>query len=422
MSFLENVPDNVYFKDRNSRIIAVSASYARYMGAADAATLVGKTDFDLFAEHHARPAFEDEQHIIRTGQPMLGKLEKEVWPDGRVTWVLTNKLPLCDRDGATVGTYGVSRDVTDSKRLEEDLETARKDLLDAARLAGMAEVATGVLHNVGNVLTSLNVSNNVIATGLREIKTESLVKIVGLLAEHAGHLGEFLTRDPKGKLVPTFLASFAKHLAAEQARLLLEVESQQKNIDHIKEIVTMQQSYATTAGVVEPLSPVMLMEDSLRMNSGALVRHEVTVVREFAPVADVIGERGKVLQILINLIRNAKYALDECPDRTRKMTLRLEAGPAGTVRFIVKDNGVGIPPDNLARIFSHGFTTRVKGHGFGLHSSILAAREMRGTLTASSDGAGHGATFVLELPIAEAVVGEAPASAPELQDASQSAA
>jgi signal transduction histidine kinase len=254
------------------------------------------------------------------------------------------------------------------------------------------------------VLNSLNVSNNVIASGLKEIKAESLVKIVALLAEHAGDLGEFLTRDPKGRLVPSFLTSFARHLATEQARLLAEVDSQQKNIDHIKEIVTMQQSYATMAGVVEPLTPVTLVEDSLRMNSGALERHGVTVVREFSEVPNVLGERGKVLQILINLIRNAKYALDECADRERIMTLRLEAGPAGTVRFIVKDNGIGIPPDNLDRIFGHGFTTRLTGHGFGLHSSALAAKEMHGTLTATSEGPGRGATFVLELAVAERAV------------------
>ncbi len=288
--------------------------------------------------------------------------------------------------------------------MELALEKARRDLMDASRLAGMAEVATGVLHNVGNVLNSLNVSASVVADGLRQSKTASLEKLGALLREHTADLGDFLTRDPKGKLVPEFLESLARHFSEERGRLLQEVESLQKNIDHIKEIVSMQQAYATTIGVVEPHDPVALMEDSILMNAGALLRHDVKIVRDFKPVPPVLAEKGKVLQILINLIRNSKYALDEKGHADKVMTLRIGPGPGDTVRITVEDNGVGIPPENLNRIFEHGFTTRVRGHGFGLHSSALAAREMHGSLTAHSDGAGMGAAFVLELPVACSVL------------------
>jgi len=142
------------------------------------------------------------------------------------------------------------------------------------------------------------------------------------------------------------------------------------------------------------------MEDSLRMHSSALVRHEVNIVREFETVPPVLAEKGKVLQILVNLIRNAKHAADDGNPPKKIMTLRIEAGAPGRIRFIVRDNGEGILPENLIRIFTHGFTTRAKGHGFGLHSSALAATEMRGTLTAHSEGRGQGATFVLDLPAA----------------------
>gem|GEM_PF-4886470 len=169
-AFLENVPDNVYFKDRASRFIAVSASFVRYFGMGNSADIIGKSDFDLFSEAHARPAFEDEQRIMQTGEPIVGKLEQETWPDGRVTWVLSSKLPLRNEDGEVIGTFGLSKDVTESRRIESELDNARKDLLETARLAGMAEVATGVLHNVGNVLNSVNVSASVLATGLRHSK------------------------------------------------------------------------------------------------------------------------------------------------------------------------------------------------------------------------------------------------------------
>jgi C4-dicarboxylate-specific signal transduction histidine kinase len=166
-------------------------------------------------------------------------------------------------------------------------------------------------------------------------------------------------------------------------------------------------------GVVESLSPADLFEDALRMNAAALSRHDIEVVREFKPTPAVRVERHKVLQILINVIRNAKYAVDEGGQANRRLDLRIEP-VGGMVHFSIKDNGIGIPPENITRIFSHGFTTRKDGHGFGLHSSALAAREMGGTLTAQSDGPGRGATFILELPFAPkdtapAVASSAPA-------------
>ncbi|HYP18188.1 MAG TPA: PAS domain-containing protein, partial [Opitutus sp.] len=308
MAFLENVPDHVYFKDRESRFIAASASHAKSFGCASVADMIGKTDFDFFGEAHARSAFNDEQRIIRTGEPLVGLLEKETWPDGRVTWVLTNKLPLRNEHGEIVGTFGISKDVTKTKETELALERAQRELVDASRIAGMAEVATGVLHNVGNVLNSLNVSATVLTAGLKQSKVESLTKVAALLREHAADLGKFLTVDPKGRRIPEFLESLAEHSLAERDRLLKEAESLQKNVDHIKEIVSMQQAYATMVGVIEPLDAIELMEDSLRMNAGALVRHAVGVTRDFQPVPRVMAEKAKVLQILVNLIRNAKYA------------------------------------------------------------------------------------------------------------------
>jgi PAS domain S-box-containing protein len=399
-AFLQNVPDHVYFKDRESRFITASASQSRALGCASPRELIGRTDFDFFNADHAGRAFEDEQRIIRTGQPMIGKLENETWPDGRITWVLTSKLPLRNEQGEIIGTFGVSKDVTKEKDTEFALERAQRDLVDASRLAGMAEVATGVLHNVGNVLNSLNVSASVLSAGFKQSKIDNLAKITALLREHASDLGNFITNDPKGRRIPEFLESLAQHSISERDRLLIEAESLQRNVDHIKEIVAMQQSYATMVSIIEPLDPVSLMEDSLRMNVGALARHSVTVARDFQPTPHILAEKAKVLQILVNLIRNAKYAADEGGRADKMVTLRIEPTSDGRVRLIVTDNGVGIPPDNLTRIFAHGFTTRVGGHGFGLHSSANAAREMKGSLTVHSDGLGMGAAFTLELPVA----------------------
>ncbi len=402
-ALLESIPDQIYFKDLQSRFIAASRSTAGMHGVSPD-QIIGRTDFDTFSSEHARQTFADEQQIIATGQPIAKKVEKETWPDGRITWVTTTKLPLRNEAGEIIGTFGLSQDITEQRRTETALERTRKELVDTSRLAGMAEVATGVLHNVGNVLNSLNISSTLIASALRQSKADSLGKLSALLAEHRDDLGAYVTTDPKGRRIPEFIASLAAHALEERARLLSEVDSLQKNVDHIREIVSMQQAQATMVGVVEPLDPVALMEDSLRMNAGSLLRHEVQVVRKFEALTPVLAERGKCLQILVNLIANAKHAADDAHTQTggkaKVITLRIAAGGPGRVLLSVSDNGIGILPENLSRIFAHGFTTRKNGHGFGLHSSANAATEMKGALTVQSDGPGLGATFTVELPAA----------------------
>ena len=399
-AFLENFPDFVYFKDRDGRFLAVSKSKLHRNGLADPAEIVGKTDFDFFHAKHAQHAKHNEDEVMRTGAPILNQAERLTWSDGRQSWALSSKLPLRGDDGEIVGTFGITKDVTESKQTELALEKTHRALVDASRLAGMAEVATSVLHNVGNVLNSLNVSATVVANGLRQSKADSLARLSALLKEHETDLVPFLTTDPKGSRVPELLSALARHAVEERDRLLTELIALQKNVDHIKEIVAMQQAYATMRGTVEPLDPAGVMEDALRMNAAALVRHSVRAVRFFDFVPPILAEKAKVLQVLVNLIRNAKYAADDGPAEDKVVTVRVAEGAPGFVRLVVEDNGVGIAAENLTKIFQHGFTTRKEGHGFGLHSSANAAREMKGTLTVHSDGPGHGATFTLELPAA----------------------
>ncbi len=404
-AFLDHVPDLVYFKDRRSRFIAVSRSLVRYFGGATAAQIVGRTDFDFFSARHARPTYEAEQRIMLTGQPELGKVERETWLDGRITWIVSHRLPLRDRGGRVIGTFGLARDITVEKTMETALAEAHRTLVDASRLAGMAEVATGVLHNVGNVLNSLNVSASVVADGLRASRCDSLVRLAALLAEHRADLADYLTRDAKGRRIPELLSSLAAHAIAERTRLLAELASLQQGVDHIKEIVSMQQAYATMRGIVEPLDPGLLFEDALRMTADSFGRHRIELRRDLPFVPSVLGEKAKVLQILINLLRNAQQACDGLSEGGKQIGVRLAAVRDGAgVQFSVTDNGVGIPAANLTRIFAHGFTTRPDGHGFGLHSAANAAREMNGTLVAASDGPGRGATFTLELPAAPPAV------------------
>jgi PAS domain S-box-containing protein len=396
-TLLENSPDMIYFKDRESRFLRSSKTHVHRMGKTRNEEVVGKTDFDFFSEEHARPAYEDERRIIQTGKPLIGKIEKETWENGQSSWVLTSKMPLRDKDGDIIGTFGISKDISAIKEAEIKLEEVHRRLLETSRMAGMAEVATSVLHNVGNVLNSVNVSCSVVTDRVHKSKVVNLSRAVALIDEHGQDLAGFFAADPKGKQLPAYLKGVAAHLATEQTEILHELANLSHNIDHIKEIVAMQQSYSKVSGVRECLPAVDLVEDALRMNGAAFERHQVKVIRQYSAVPAVMAEKHKVLQILINLLRNAKYACDDSGRAEKQVTLRIEPGE-GLVKISVIDNGVGIPTGNLTRIFEHGFTTRKEGHGFGLHSGALAAKDLGGSLGVTSDGPGCGACFTLELP------------------------
>jgi two-component system, NtrC family, sensor kinase len=290
------------------------------------------------------------------------------------------------------------------KRVEErtlELEDTHAQLVEASRRGGMAEIATNVLHNVGNVLNSVNISTGLLLDSVKHSRVSSLARVAALLKEHAHDLGSFITEDPRGKHVPEHLSQLSEHLIAEQNVVGGELESLRRNVDHIKEIVAMQQNYATVGGVKETIDLLGLVKDSIRINEASLSRHSVKIVRDFAPVPPMNVEKHKILQILVNLVRNAQHACQASERADGQLTVRVTCD-AAHVRISVIDNGIGVAHDSLARIFSHGFTTWHGGHGFGLHSGALAAKELGGSLTVQSDGPGRGAAFTLELPCAAA--------------------
>jgi two-component system NtrC family sensor kinase len=223
-------------------------------------------------------------------------------------------------------------------------------------------------------------------------------QIGALLGQHGNGLVAFLTQDERGRNVPLYLERLGQALVEDRREVLTQVGEISRFTDHIDAIVKLQQRHARSPPLQEMAVLGELVDDALRINSEGLSRHAVKVTQHLAPLPPVATNKHKVLMILVNLISNAKYAMDAIPEGERRLTVKVDPPTADRIRLEVRDNGVGIAPEMLTRIFEFGFTTREQGHGFGLHSSALAAQDLGGSLTAHSEGPGRGASFILELP------------------------
>lgn len=298
------------------------------------------------------------------------------------------------RLGDGEGTVVTLRDATLRHRLEAEGRALNAKLVDMSRQAGMAEVATEVLHNVGNVLNSINVSATIASDVVRDTRIDGVHKVADLI-----------DRSPADELdtarIATYLRRLHEELHDERRRIDDELAGLRRSVDLIRDIVTAQQTYAKVGGMDETIAVDTLIDESLRIVGAGLDRHEVRF--EWTPNPDrvVHVERHQVMQVLVNLINNAKHAVADEPVSRRTISIDVTDAPDPQwVAISVADTGCGIAQEDLTRIFSHGFTTRRDGHGFGLHSAALSARSMGGSLRAESDGVSQGARFVLELPIA----------------------
>lgn len=278
-----------------------------------------------------------------------------------------------------------------------------KKLIQTAHQAGKAEIATSVLHNVGNVLNSVNVSAGLIQDNVLKSSANNLNKAIDVMEQHLDDIGDFVTNDDRGKHLPRFLIDVSHQLATEEDTILEEINSLLKNIDHIKGVVASQQQNAKGAvGIVEKFSLSELLEDAININTASMERHSVKIIRKFDNIGPVVSDKQLLLQIIVNLISNAKYACMESGNKQHQLTVRMQRTGKDRVSIEIQDNGMGISEENLTKIYAHGFTTRKEGHGFGLHSAILAAKELGGSLVTTSDGLGTGATFTLEIPYQQA--------------------
>jgi two-component system NtrC family sensor kinase len=251
------------------------------------------------------------------------------------------------------------------------------------------------------VLNSVNISASIVDTRLRTSRVTNLRRVVGLIEQHGDNLGHFLSENEKGRLIPRYLSALSTDIERERVDIFAELDALKLNIDHIKHIVSSQQPLARSTSALEEIDPTSVMEDALRINGAALQQHGIQIERRFGQVAAITADRHQIVQVLVNFVSNAVRSLVEhaAGDKTLVVTIGTEGADGDRIRWQVQDNGVGIPAENLTRIFQFGFTTKRQGRGgLGLHTAALAANLMAGSLHVHSDGIGRGATFYLELP------------------------
>ena len=396
-NLLENTSDMIYFKDLNSVFTLCSDSLTRRLTGSMDQSVIGKSDFDFFDPECARSFFESEQEIIRTGQPIVGQVEVEV-RNGENTWVFTSKLPLRDVAGNIVGTFGISRDITEQKLTEIELQKTHEQLVEASRRAGKAEIATNVIHNVGNVLTSLKVAISQSEKLCSGMSFEKLDRVADLINRH-GKEADFFEAGQRGSHIPDYLCKLANSLAKDRDKLKKELNDTRRHLDHISNIVAQQQRHATSSKVIEYVDLSVLISDAVKMSSGSLKNHSIEVIRDFEEGLIAQTDKHQVLQIVVNLIRNAKHACLDSNNHPHQIAISVRAlKEKNTFSISVTDNGIGILEEDFAKLFTFGFTTREQGKGFGLHGSANTARELGGSLDVYSDGPGKGATFTLTLP------------------------
>ena len=319
--------------------------------------------------------------------------------DGKYRWYRIYGRPLSD-DPTGMSLTGIMMDITTRKRAQEKVALLNEQLIATARQVGMADVASATLHNVGNVLSSANVSAELLQENLDLPHYKNFFAIVDILKEHLPTLSEYLTQDPKGKIIPQYIVSLGEYIRNANEACKEELILLRRQIQHIKDIIGTQNTLARAGGMTEKVTLASIVDNALQLSKNSRKFDNIQIIKEYENDLKLIVDKTKLLQILVNLIQNAKESLAANKETGPKL-LRLSIQKDGSnkkIKVILEDSGVGILKDNITKIFSLGFSTKDGGHGFGLHTSAIAAQEMGGAILAESKGEGKGAIFTLILP------------------------
>jgi signal transduction histidine kinase len=323
-------------------------------------------------------------------------------PDGVIAHIESVAAVVIGRDSSDRRLVGTSFDISERVEADERERHLQRQLREASHQAGMAEVATGVLHNVGNVLNSLGVACSTAQMRLKACQLEKVGQVAVLLESKRNTLVEFLADSARGQRLPDYLTALSRRLDADAAAIHQEFEAINGHVQYLRQIIQAQQSFARIGGTHDEVDIRELIETALTLKVQELAGAEIK--REIGELLPVRTDRYKLLQILVNFIANACDAMASNSAVPPRLHVRVRT-TLDQLEISVEDSGVGIEPELLSRVWEFGFTTKAHGHGFGLHSAAVAAQQLGGSVSAESAGMGRGARFAVMIPISAGAEG-----------------
>ncbi len=391
---IRSMADSLLVIDANLTIGSVNPSLLELLGYEEDA-LVGQSPGLIFGEEFAQGSIIE--NLLLQGS-VSGIESSFLTSEGQVIPISVSGSMMQDEQGQFQGLVCVAQDITLRKRMEEEKLELHEKLLDTSRQLGMAEVASDVLHNVGNVLNSINVSIGVVTELVKHSIVGDVGRISQLFQKHREDLGNYLSTNPKGKQVPAYLEKLAKQLGEEQQAAIVELNRLRENAQHAQHCVASQQDLAKAPDITEPISVVELLEEALTENHELVESLKIIVDRELQEIPLLIVDKHKVLEILVDVIRNACQAMTSVSLKQLTVRAKLVPGPPDSLCLEVVDSGVGIDSEDLTKIFRQKNNANEGRGGMSIHNGALMAKNIGGALRAHSEGIGHGATFSLDLP------------------------
>ena len=400
-TLLDQARDSVFVSNAlNGRFLEVNQAACRNLGySMDEMLQLSIQDIEAVLPDELQWAAH-MQHLRSVGWLALEGVHRRKDGNTFAVEVVTVYLPKPD------GVYllAIARDATQRRETEDKVRTLQSSLLDASRRAGMSEVVSGLLHNVGNVLNSVNVTTEVLLDQLSKSRAAKLQEVLAVLEQHRDDLPGFLAGE-QGQALIVYLHKLGDHLLTEHEAQCERARFLRKNVEHMSNIIRLQKSYIPDSGIEETVFLNEFITDAVAfdqpvMNSGGTsAAPEVTLAVECQLLAPVRMDKHRVMQIILNLLSNARAAVQSTDQLDKRIAIEIALTAAGDrLQIQVRDNGIGIPQTLSDKIFQLGFTTKARGHGYGLHMSAVAAEQMGGSLKCHSDGPGLGAAFLLDLP------------------------
>ncbi len=314
---------------------------------------------------------------------------------------------ICEPSEPVNGKYtkleGVVMDINDRRNSELEIERLNSQLVDTARRAGMSEVATSMLHNIGNVLNSANTTTELVKEELANVVYERLPAIAELLSKNKSNLTDYLAADETGKKIPEYIIALSNRITESNNHMRSEIDSLLTHLHHISEITSMHKPLSGVSGVKAKLKLSQAIDEALAICNIGIKNSNIKLTKNIKEDITLVSDKHKLIQIIINLVKNAVESLSACTTLKDKEIIISTFRDEEFITLSVKDNGLGIDSETLKQLFKFGFTTKKDGHGFGLHGSALTAKELNAQLTADSSGAMHGAEFVLKIRAATPV-------------------